>query len=324
MPNLVVGLVETTTLCRESTVQEMIEKDVEEQLLAGLRLGNRVAKRKAREILGKRKLAVLHQVLRDPGCATRFKLKPEQVAMIQAIPPEQVLLIKGTWEVAGTLWRQYRRMILKVMRKMAARVGIMDEQSLADLEGEATVGFLKAVRGYTKGTYRFSTYFCTAVRTEVRRYIKRTRGLSGANEKLLIAYRAIQEALTTKGEAHTFWDCVKALKLNEKQTRKLWGTLQEPCSEQELEETLANLIVDKRAGGIDYDLIEAIAVVEMSCLERDAFMAQEQLRGIFPLAHRNLKAVAEAHGVSPQAANYACERARSKLAVRLRGTFGEV
>jgi hypothetical protein len=180
------------------------------------------------------------------------------------------------------------------------------------------VGFLKAVRGYSKSKYRFTTYFCTCVRTELRRYIKRTRGFGGGNEALLIEYRAVEQRLMGEGKPAGFWDCCGEMKLTDANIRRMWGTLQEPVSEQDLEETLQNLVEDRRVKGLDYDLIEAIGLVEMSALERDAFKAQETLRGIFPDAHKNLRKVAEAYHVSPQAANYAMARARSKLARQLR------
>lgn len=295
---------------------ERFSKKVEGQLLAVLRLGNRVAKKQARRILGKKKLAVLHQVLRNPRANTH-KITEEQLAEILSIPADQVLLIKATWQAAGPLLTQYRLMVIKMMRRLALRLGITDEQSLCDLEGEATVGFLKAIRGYSKAQFAFTTYFCCCVRTEIRRYIKRTRGLSGANEQLLMAYRRTWEALATAGKPHDFWACCLAMELKPKQVRRLWGTLQEPVSEQELQETLQNLVVDRNADGLDYDLVEAIGMVDMSSLERDAFEASGEVRGIFPRAYKNLKEVAAAHGVSPQAANYAWKRAQQLLASRM-------
>jgi hypothetical protein len=92
-----------------------------------------------------------------------------------------------------------------------------------------------------------------------------------------------------------------------------WAT-----GEGDLPESLSRVVVDKSACAVDAELIRAIGMVELSQLERDAWITREEVRGLFPGAAKNMKAVATNHGVSPQAAAYAAQRANSKIVVKLK------
>jgi hypothetical protein len=282
-----------------------------------LAAGNVVARRWSLKILGKRRRCIFHQVLKEPGKARQLKVTPEEMQQIQAIPVEDLRLVRATWEVAGYLWEQNRKLVYRLTRNFALRLGI-DGSVEGDLIGESTVAFLKAVRGYDDRQFSFGAYFGMAIRTDLRRYIKRTRGLSGANEKLLIAYQQKWQELATQGLPHSFEDVVVALGLSDKHRECLWGTLQEPTGEGELAESLANVVVDKSVGSVDADLIRAIGMVELSELERDAWITRDEVRDLFPGAKKNMRTVAKRHEVSPQAASFAAQRANAKIVAKLR------
>lgn len=294
-----------------------LKKSEIEARLDVLAAGNVVARRWSLKILGKRRRGIFHQVLKSPCKQQRLKVSDAEMSELRAIPPADLLLVQETWCVAGELWEQYKRLVYRLARTFGLKLGVEDEK-LGDLIGEATVAFLKAVRGYDDRTFSFSAYFGMAINTELRRYIKRTRGLAGANEKLLIAYQKKWQELATAGLPHSFEDVAIALEMSDKLRAKLWGTLQEPTGEGDLPESLSNVVVDKSAGAVDSDLIRAIGMVELSLLERDAWITRDEVRGLFPGAAKNMKLVAKNHNVSPQAAAYAAQRANVKIAAKLR------
>lgn len=291
-----------------------------EQLVAALdtlALGNVVARRWSLKILGSRRRGIFHQVLKEPRKQKQLKVTDEEMAAINAIPEADKAAVRATWAVAGDLWEQYKKLVYRLSRNFMLRVGL-DEAKLPDLIGEATVAFLKSVRGYDDRQFSFSAYFGMAIKTDLRRYVKRCRGLSGANEELLIKYQAKWQELATMGLPHGFEDVAEALGLGAKARERLWGTVQEPTGEGDLAEPLARVVVDKSAGAVDADLIRAIGMVELSLLERDAWITRDEVRGLFPGARKNMKAVAAHHGVSPQAAAYAAQRANVKIVGKLR------
>ena len=281
-----------------------------------LAAGNMVARRWSLKLLGKRRRGIFHLVMKEPHKQKQLNVTDAEMAGINAIPEADKAAVRATWDAGAKLWQQYKRLVYKLARNFAVKLGM--ERSLPDLEGEAMVAFLKAVRGYDDRGFSFSAYFGMAIRTELRRYVKRCRGLSGANEELLIAYQQAWQELANKGLPHSFEDVCVHLKLSGKKRVALWGTLQEPSSEGDLSEPLARIVVDKSAGAVDADLITAIGMVELSILERDAWITRDEVRGLFPGARKNMKAVAAAHSVSPQAAAYAAQRANAKIVAKLR------
>jgi hypothetical protein len=301
---------------RENDVSKL-DKDQLVAVLDTLAAGNVVARRWAMKILGVRRRGIFHQVLMEPHKCEALGVTADEMVQVASIPVADKELMEKTWALSGVLWEQYRKLIYRLSRNFMVRLGL-DETKLPDLIGEATVSFLKSVRGYDDRQFSFSAYFGFAVKTDLRRYVKKTRGLAGANEKLLIAYQHKWQELATKGEPHGFEDVVLALGLSEKNRERLWGTLQEPTGEGDLAEPLARVVVDKSAGPVDSDLISAIGMVELSVLERDAWISRDEVRGLFPGARKTMRAVAVAHGVSPQAAAYAAVRANTKIVAKLR------
>lgn len=294
--------------------------DDDKRVLVDLAAGNVCAKRWALKCLGRRRLAFLHQVMQNASSAVKLGVSSEEVAAIKAIPEEDVRLIRATWGAATQLWQKYERMVMKMTMRFAARVGI-NSSDLPDLQGEATVAFLKAVRGYSDTSFEFSTYFCCCVKTELRRYVKRCRGLSGGNEKLLIMYRAKHEELFACGMDCSFDAVCTALNFTKKQREKCWGTLQEPVSEGDLVEPLSKVVAKVSATGVDPELVVAISMVEMSELERDAFVSQESIRELFPKSYKTMREVATVHSCTPQAAAFAAIRATEKIKGHLRKQF---
>jgi hypothetical protein len=299
---------------RKFTQEEINEK------LDTLATGNILARKYAKQILGSRRRGIFHQVLEDNTKATRLRVNPDELAQMKAIPKEDYQAIAKTWVIASDLWIQYRKLVYKLARKFATRVGI--ENKLDDLIGEASVAFMKAVRGYDNREFSFSAYFGMAVNTEMRRWYNAQRGFGG-DEKLLIAYEKKWQELANAGEPHTFDDVVAALGLDGDYRQRLLGTLQEPKSEWEMgdEEVsgglLANMVADDSVGSVDYDLILALESVELSLLERDSWITRDEIRELFPTAQKTMKLVAKQHEVTPQAAAFAAIRANSKIAAHL-------
>lgn len=293
---------------------------VVDESLRQLAAGNVLAKKWALKCLGRRRLAFLHQIMQNASSALKLGVTQQEVADIRAIPEADEKLIRATWVVTADLWKKYERMVEKITIRFANRVGI-NASGLPDLKSEATVAFLKAVRGYSDTNFEFSTYFCTCVKTELRRYVKRCRGLSGGNEKLLIMYRAKQEELSSAGLDCSFDAVCTALNLSKKLRDKCWGTLQEPVSEGDLVEPLDKVVVAKANSNVDPELVAAISMVEMSELERDAFVSQESIRELFPQSYKTMREVATIHDCTPQAAAFAAMRATEKIKSHLKRQF---
>jgi hypothetical protein len=301
---------------QESIVVKKLDREALAEALDMLATGNVIARRWSMKILGSRRRGIFHQVLKEPHKAQQLKVTTDELAQINAIPAEDKDAIRRTWTITGELWEQYKPLVYRMSRNFSVRMGM--SRMLPDLINEATVAFLKALRGYDDRDFSFSAYFGMAIKTDLRRFMKRCRGLSGANEKLLIAYQQKWQELATLGLPHQFDDVCAALGLSGKARERLWGTLQEPSSEGDLAEPLARVVVDKSAGAVDSDLIRAIGMVELSLLEHDAWITRDEVRGLFPNARKNMAAVAAAHKVSPQAAAYAAQRANQKIAAQLR------
>lgn len=315
LPNALCVVVGTQRNKQETRM--LMDKTAEAVVLDKLASGNVVARRWSLKLLGKRRRGIFHQVLADPCKAKQLKVTEAEMASINAIPEADKAAVRATWAATDALWEQYKRLVYRLTRNFAVRLGL-DESAIPDLEGEATVAFLKSVRGYDDRNFSFSAYFGMGVKTELRRYVKRCRGLAGANEKLLISYQQAWQELANKGLPHAFEDVCVHLNLSKKKCVALWGTLQEPTSEGDMAEPLAKIVVDKSAGAVDADLICAIGMVELSILERDAWITRDEVRGLFPGARKSMKAVAVAHKVSPQAAAYAAQRANAKIVAKLR------
>lgn len=293
-----------------------MSKEALSSCLDELATGNVAARRWAKKILGNRRRGIFHQVLKDPTKATRLKVTPEELNQLKAIPEEDLRLIRATWKWSEELWDQFKLLVYRLARNFAKKVGM--ESKISDFNSEATVAFLKAVRGYDDRNFAFPTYFGMAIRVDLRRYVASLRGLTGSNETLLIAYQAKWQELVTANLPHSFEDIAIALELKEADRRRLWGTIQEPTAEGDLAESLANVVIDKSARAVDSDLIHAIGMVELSVLERDAWITRDAVRGLFPGAKKNMKAVAIEHDVSPQAVAYAADRANVKIVAKLR------
>lgn len=282
--------------------------------------GNKIARKWSKEILGNRRRAIFHQVLKDPNKATRLKVKSDEMMKIAAIPELEKQVIRQTWDVTSLLWNQYKRLVYALTRRFAMRLGV-ENKLISDLIGEATIAFMKALRGYDNRDYQFSTYLGRAIKTDLRRYMARNRGLTSANEGLMISYQAKWQELVSSGKPHSFDDVCIALELSEKLRKRLWCTLQEPANEGDLAEPLSKVVIDKRSGVVDSDLIRAIGMVELSILERDAWISGEKVKTLFPTARANIREVAKEHGVTPQAAAYAAVRANKKIAAQLRSVW---
>lgn len=289
-------------------------------MLDVLAIGNKAARRWSKKILGTRRQGIFHQVMENENKAERLGVTDEELLQMKAIPQEDVEAIRRTWKVTEQLWEQYRRIVYKIVRAFAKKLDITGVQEIADLQSEGVVAFMKSLRGYDDRNFSFSAYFGMAVKTELRRYQNKNRGLTGGNEKLLIAYQEMWRELAAAGEPHAFDDVVLAMGLDADFRQRLWGTLQLPTNECEISSSiedgdgLASLVADQSAKGVDTDLIEAIGMVEMSLLEADSWKAREEVRELFPDSQKTMKQVAKLHNVTPQAVAFAAMRANSKIA----------
>jgi RNA polymerase sigma factor (sigma-70 family) len=282
--------------------------------------GNKLAKFHARRIMGRRKLGRFLTVLQQPARAAALKVSASQVEAIRAIPEEDRVAILATREAVDDLCRQYEKLAKKLARQLAQITGRDNDADLAQLESEATVGLLKAIRGYSRLDVKFVTYAYRTIRNEVSRYLQRNSNmLTGVNSPLVVKYKKRQEALSKEGLPHNFDDVCVELKLSAKQTKRLKDSLHEVASESDLEESLAKLLLDgKPKTSVDSELINRIEGVSMTTLERDSWISQnDEIRSLFPDAFVSLKEVAEHHAVTPQAASEALKRARKKLAAAL-------
>lgn len=282
--------------------------------------GNVLAKQWARKILGRRKLGRFLMVLKDPARAAALKIKPDQAEQIKNIPEDVKGTILATSTAVKELCEQYQKLTQRIARDMARLTGRDNEADLAQLESEAMVGLLKAIRSYSRLDVKFVTYAYRSVMNEVSRYLQRNgSGLSGVNASLLVRYKKCQERLYAANLPHNFEDVCREMKLTDKQAKRLKNSISEVASESDLEESLAKLLLDSKPDtSVDAEMIRRIEGVSMSRLERDSWISQnDEIRSLFPDAFPSLKAVAEAHGVTPQAASEALKRARGKLAAAL-------
>lgn len=282
--------------------------------------GNTLAKQHARRIMGRRKLGRFLTVLQQPARATALKVSPQQVEQIKAIPDGDKDAILATRNAVDDLCKQYTKLTQRIARDMAKLTGRDNDADIAQLESEAMVGLLKALRGYSRLDVKFVTYAYRSICNEVSRYLQRnTNGLSGVNASLLVRYKKCQEKLYKASLPHAFEDVCREMQLSVSQMKRLKDSLHEIASESDLEESLAKLLLDSKPDTrVDAELIRRIEGVCMSRLERDAWISQsDEVRALFPDAFPSLKAVAEAHGVTPQAASEALKRARQKLAAAL-------
>lgn len=295
------------------TINEPTKLDYE--ILAS---GNMLAKTHARKIMGKRKLGRFLAVLVNPSRAAALKVKPEQLEAIKQVPVEDRNRILACREVVEKICKQYKVLTVKLAYKMARLTGRDNPADLEQLKSEATVGLLKAIRGYARTDIKFFTYCYRAITNEISRYLQRNGStLPGVNSKLLVAYRRCYENLFKAGLPHDFDAVCREMKLKDKQIARLKRSISEISSESDLEESLSKLLLeDKPQMSVDTELIRRIESVPLSRLERDAWISQnDEIRGLFPDALPSLKAVAAAHGeLTPQAASEALKRAKLKLA----------
>jgi RNA polymerase sigma factor (sigma-70 family) len=287
--------------------------------------GNALAKTHARRIMGRRKLGRFLGAL-DHRKAASLGVKPEQLDAINSIPAEDRTMILQTQEVAHAIFHQFDRMAIRIARTFGRRVGRNNAADIAQLESEARVGLLKAIRGYSKPEIKFITYAYRAILNEVSRYLQRGMGdaLSGVNSTLLVRYKRKLEELTKASLPNSFEDVCRALELTDKQAVRMKLALRaEVSSEGDMEESLAKLLTDHRKDTtVDLELIARLESASLTRLEKYAWISQsEDIRTLFPDSFQSLKDVATHFGVTPQAASEALKRARRKLAVALGDTW---
>jgi DNA-directed RNA polymerase specialized sigma subunit len=193
---------------------------------------------------------------------------------------------------------------------------------ISQMESEAHVGLLKAIRGYTNLDFKFITYAYKAIFLEVSRYLQRSgNGLSGVNYSLLVKYKKKLEELVNQNVPHSFDDVCIAMNATKGQTSRLKLALRaQVMSENEMEEEIAGILVDnRRKTSVDLDFIRALAAVPMSSLEKDSWISSNKnVRELFPESFASQREVAAHYGVSYQAVSAAAKRAKSKLAASLR------
>jgi RNA polymerase sigma factor (sigma-70 family) len=300
--------------------------------------GNILAKTWARRILGRRKLGRFLTVLLNPCRAESFGLTEAQVEAILAIPQEDQEAIKATQGITAKLFEEFQRLSVRIARRYAAGTGHSSLADIADLESEASVGLLKAIRGYSSTETKFVTYAHKTINNEVSRYLQES-GIIRGHQPLLVRYKRKLEELIKSGLPHTFEDVCLALSLTEGQVSRLQDTLAaEVTSESEMEEALGNLLIAKPDDRVDQELIDRLGIPSLSMLEKHAWYTHDEARGLFPEIHcdccdcreraqedpdfkgekfETLKDVAQHFGVTPQAASEAVKRARKKLAKHL-------
>lgn len=283
--------------------------------------GNILSKSWARKIMGRRKLGKFLSVLFRPSRAEALNVPQEQVDQILAIPSEDRMAILATQNVVHDICLQFERLAERIARKFARGVGKDNDADVSQLESEAKVGLLKAIRGYTNLSVKFITYAYTSMSNEVSRYLQRQSGsLTGANMTLLVRYKRCVEKLVKAGLTHSFEDVCRELELNERQSKRLLLSVRsEVATESDMEQSLASILLDRRQEeGVDAEFIHQLESVSLSLLEKCAWISQnEDVRQLFPDAFTNLVAVATHFEVTPQAASEAVKRARKKLAAAL-------
>lgn len=283
--------------------------------------GNTLSKTWARKIMGRRKLGKFLNVLFDPSRAVQLNVSQEKVDAIAAIPVEDREAIFETQAVVCAVFEQFDRLSLKIARNYSRLVGRENPADVSQLESEARVGLLKAIRGYTNPEVKFVTYCYRVMSNEVSRYLQRSAGvtLTGANAGLLVKYKRKVEEMSLAGQLCHFDKVCEALELSPKQINRLKCALRsEVTGENELETTLAATLLDaKKDTKVDGDLIRRMEAVSLSNLEKFSFISQNEIRSMFPDAFPSLKDVAIHFDVTPQAASEALKRARKKLSAGL-------
>lgn len=305
--------------------------------------GNTLAKTWARKILGRRKLGRFLSVLLNPQRAEALNVSQEKVAQIMTIPTEDREAILATQDVVCRIATRFEKLALRIARKFAAGTGRDNDADVSQLESEAHVGLLKAIRGYSNREVKFITYAHKSITNEISRYLQRNYGggLSGVNSTLLVRYKRKKEELYKASLPHSFEDVCRALELTAGQVKRLWASIRaEVTSESEMEESLASLLLDQhRNTNVDLELIDRLQATSLSKVEMFSFYAQnEEIRALFPEIRcdcsecrkrmetdpgfkgekfDSLKDVALHFNVTPQAASEALKRARKKLAAGL-------
>jgi RNA polymerase sigma factor (sigma-70 family) len=305
--------------------------------------GNTLAKTWARKVLGRRKLGKFLSVVLDPRRGEALGVPQEKVEAIVAIPSEDRDAIFATQDVTCRVFNKFDKLALRIARKFAAGVGRDNDADVAQLESEARVGLLKAIRGYSNIEIKFITYAHRVIQNEVSRYIQRCMGmgLTGANATLLVRYKCKVEELTKASLPHSFEDVCRELELSAGQTSRLKDALRsEVTSESEMEDNLASVLVDShRDTNVDLELIDRLNNTVMTKMETLCWYCQsEEIRVMFPEVRcdcsecrkrmetdptfkgerfESLKDVALHFDVTPQAASEALKRARKKLAASL-------
>jgi hypothetical protein len=196
-----------------------------EEWWAILAEGNQVAKEESKRILGNKRSQVFHKVFIDSTKAKTLKVTVDELAQIACISVERKEKIRAAHKVEGLAWDSQKRLMFKLARKYAFRLGWVGEK-LEDLIGEAEVAFCKCVRGYSDPNFSFGAYMGMAIMTELRRYVNRNRGgLGKANAKLLEQYNNKKEELEKAGLTSTFDDVVCAMGLgnDREKRRRLWN-----------------------------------------------------------------------------------------------------
>jgi DNA-directed RNA polymerase specialized sigma subunit len=284
--------------------------------------GNTLAKTWARRIMGRRKLGRFLSVLFCPAKAASLGVSNKQLEAIREIPKEDRDAIHRTQEVAHAVYFQFEKLAIKLARRFATGVGRDNDADIAQLESEAKVGLLKAIRAYSDLRVKFITYAHRAIRNEVSRYLQRAMGsgFAGVNSTLLVRYKKKQEEMLKASLPHNLEDVCRVLALTPKQIQRLKDALRaEVANESDMEETLAKLLTDNRKDTtVDLDLIHRLESVDLSSLEKFAWISQsDDIRVMFPDSFPSLKDVAAHFEVTPQAASEALKRARRKLAAAL-------
>jgi len=305
--------------------------------------GNTLAAQWARRILGRRKLGKFLSVLLNPQRSTEtLGIPQEKVEAIFAIPSKDRDAILATQGVVNRIFNKFDRLALSVARKFAAAIGRDNDADVTQLESEARVGLLKAIRGYTRLQIKFITYAHKSCFNEVSRYVQRKMGISlcGVNASLLVRYKRKMEELYKASLPHSFEDVCRELGLKNGQIIRLRDALNaQVTSESELEDNLSSLLLaSNRSAFVDAELIKKFNNIAIGKMEMCAFFAQSaDVRALFPQFHCNccecekrrntepdfkmtfdsLKDVAAHFGVTPQAASEALKRARVKYAAAL-------
>jgi RNA polymerase sigma factor (sigma-70 family) len=284
--------------------------------------GNAIAKTHARRILGRRKLGRFLRVFNNPGCAASIKVKPAQVEEILNLPHEDRLAICESQEISQRVCLQFEKLAIRIANRYAVGVGKDSDADILQLESEAKVGLIKAIKAYSNAEIKFITYAHKTVSNEVSRYLQRGMGstLSGTNNNLLVRYKKKREELSKASQPCSLEDVCLELELSPGQTSRLKDAIRAEVShESDMDDALAKILTDPRKDtSVDCEFIKELEAVNLTKLEKFAFISQnDDIRAMFPDAFPSLKAVAAHFGVTPQAASEALKRARKKLSKAL-------